>query len=75
MNGFCMALADSLHGVSGRTVTFILVFYDRLIGSINDFVFGKIEKMFGYLVKLGIGRLIGMVLIDEGCIITHEDLS
>lgn len=44
MNGFCMALADSVPGVSGGTVAFILGFYDRFIGSINDFVFGNMEK-------------------------------
>ena len=30
-HGFCMALADSVPGVSGGTVAFILVFYDRFI--------------------------------------------
>ena len=65
MNGFCMALADSVPGVSGVTVAFILGFYDRFIGSINDFVFGNMEKKktsFSYLVKLGIGWMTGMVL-------------
>ncbi len=65
MNGFCMALADSVPGVSGGTVAFILGFYDRFIGSINDFVFGKMEKKkkaFAYLVKLGVGWVTGMVL-------------
>lgn len=52
-------------GVSGGTVAFILGFYDRFIGSINDFVFGNMEKKkasFSYLVKLGIGWMTGMVL-------------
>lgn len=65
MNGFCMALADSVPGVSGGTVAFILGFYDRFIGSINDFVFGKMEKKkkaFAYLAKLGVGWVTGMVL-------------
>lgn len=65
MNGFYMALADSVPGVSGGTVAFILGFYDRFIGSINDFVFGNMEKKktsFSYLVKLGIGWMTGMVL-------------
>ena len=65
MNGFCMALADSVPGVSGGTVAFILGFYDRFIGSINGFVFGNMEKKktsFSYLVKLGIGWMTGMVL-------------
>ena len=29
INGFCMALADSVPGVSGGTVAFILGFYDK----------------------------------------------
>lgn len=64
-NGFCMALADSVPGVSGGTVAFIMGFYDKFIGSIHNFVFGKIsekKKAIGYLCKLGIGWGIGMVL-------------
>ena len=33
LNGFCMALADSVPGVSGGTVAFIMGFYDKFIGS------------------------------------------
>ena len=64
-NGFCMALADSVPGVSGGTVAFIMGFYDQFIGSINSFVFGKLEdkkKALRYLIKLGIGWIIGMLL-------------
>ena len=64
-HGFCMALADSVPGVSGGTVAFIMGFYDRFIGSINDLVFGKAEKRkaaFLYLIKLGVGWVIGMAL-------------
>lgn len=65
INGFCMALADSVPGVSGGTVAFILGFYDRFIGSIHGFLFGKLEEKktsARYLVKLGLGWAIGMVL-------------
>ncbi|MGI6117272.1 MAG: DUF368 domain-containing protein [Bilifractor sp.] len=64
-DGFSMALADSVPGVSGGTVAFILGFYDRFIGSINQLVFGrKEEKLHGlkYLLKLGIGWALGMGL-------------
>lgn len=44
INGFCMALADSVPGVSGGTVAFIMGFYDRFIGSIHDLVFGRREE-------------------------------
>lgn len=61
--GFCMALADSVPGVSGGTVAFIMGFYDRFIGSINDLAFqrGQARKeALLYLIKLGIGWIIGM---------------
>ena len=31
VNGFCMALADSVPGVSGGTVAFIMGFYENFI--------------------------------------------
>lgn len=34
-HGFCMALADSVPGVSGGTVAFILGFYDRFINAMT----------------------------------------
>lgn len=64
-HGFCMALADSVPGVSGGTVAFVMGFYDQFIGSINDVVFGKRkEKQQGlkYLIRLGLGWAIGMGL-------------
>lgn len=65
IGGFCMALADSVPGVSGGTVAFIMGFYDQFIGSIHDLAFGKIKEKksaFAYLMKLGIGWALGMVL-------------
>ncbi len=65
INGFCMALADSVPGVSGGTIAFIMGFYDSFIGSIHDFVFGTIKekrRSIRYLIKLGIGWVVGMVL-------------
>lgn len=64
INGFCMALADSVPGVSGGTVAFIMGFYDNLISSIDNLVFGKMEekkKALGYLIKLGVGWIAGMI--------------
>ena len=34
IRGFFMALADSVPGVSGGTIAFILGFYDEFIGSL-----------------------------------------
>ncbi len=44
VNGFCMALADSVPGVSGGTIAFIMGFYDQFIGSIHSLVFGSMKK-------------------------------
>lgn len=63
MNGFCMALADSVPGVSGGTVAFIMGFYDQFISSIHDLAFGKMKEKKSalmYLAKLGVGWIIGM---------------
>lgn len=65
INGFCMALADSVPGVSGGTVAFIMGFYDLFIGSVHDLVFGKWEEKRSalfYLAKLGAGWAVGMLL-------------
>ncbi len=64
-NGFCMALADSVPGVSGGTIAFIMGFYDNFIESINDMVFGcMIQKKVAikYLIRLGLGWVLGMVI-------------
>ena len=65
INGFCMALADSVPGVSGGTIALILGFYDKFIGSINQVFYGKKEeKKEGliYLIKLLLGWAVGMIL-------------
>ena len=64
INGFCMALADSVPGVSGGTIAFIMGFYDQFIGSIHNLAFRGMEekkRASFYLVKLGIGWIIGMI--------------
>ncbi len=65
IHGFCMALADSVPGVSGGTIAFIMGFYDNFIGSIHDLAFGKLDQKksaAAYLAKLGVGWVIGMGL-------------
>lgn len=60
-----MALADSVPGVSGGTIAFLLGFYDKFIGSLDAVVAGKKEeKIEGlkFLIKIGIGWVIGFVL-------------
>ena len=48
--GFCMALADSVPGVSGGTVAFIMGFYDSFIGSIDKLIFGNRRKRKAFLI-------------------------
>ena len=62
-NGFMMALADSVPGVSGGTIAFLLGFYDNFINAL-DSLLHKEKRIDGikYLFKLGIGWIIGMGL-------------
>lgn len=65
MNGFFMAMADSVPGVSGGTVAFIMGFYDRFISSVNNLVFGNSKQRLDgiiYLAKLGVGWVTGMII-------------
>ena len=64
IRGFCMALADSVPGVSGGTVAFLLGFYDKFISSIDDLISGNMQKKkeaLIFLIKLGIGWVIGFI--------------
>lgn len=61
-HGLCMACADSVPGVSGGTVAFLMGFYERFVGSINSLVFGKRHEKLPallYLMRLGIGWAVG----------------
>ena len=39
-----MALADSVHGVSGGTIAFLLGFYDKFIGSLDSLMSGNMQQ-------------------------------
>lgn len=63
--GFCMALADSVPGVSGGTIAFILGFYDKFINSLDSLFYGEWKEKkeaFWFLVKLGSGWIVGLCL-------------
>lgn len=65
IGGFLMALADSVPGVSGGSIAFILGFYDEFISSLDALVTGSKDekiKALKFLVKIGIGWAIGMIL-------------
>ena len=63
IRGFCMALADSVPGVSGGTVAFLLGFYDKFITSLDHLMSGTKEERIEaikFLIRIGIGWVIGM---------------
>ena len=67
IRGFFMALADSVPGVSGGTIAFLLGFYDNFINSLNALVSIKSsreekKKALIFLIKLGIGWIVGFLL-------------
>ena len=65
IRGFCMAMADSVPGVSGGTMAFLLGFYDEFINSLNELM-GKDnarrKQAFFFLFKLGVGWVAGFCL-------------
>ena len=67
LQGVAMSLADSVPGVSGGTIAFILGYYDRFIGAINDLFFAgkdkiKRKKAFFYLLKFMVGWILGFIV-------------
>ena len=65
IRGFCMALADSVPGVSGGTIAFILGFYDDFVNALNNLISSnKIDriKALKFLAKIGIGWIVGFIL-------------
>ena len=55
-HGFCMALADSVPGVSGGTIAFILGFYERFLDALHGLFRGTAatrKTSAVYLAKLG----------------------
>lgn len=66
-----MALADSVPGVSGGTIAYLLGYYEDFIGSLNAFITFKgekseriaaIKKSFFFLLRLGAGWIVGFIL-------------
>ena len=62
-HGFCMALADSVPGVSGGTIAFILGVYERFLDALHN-VFRRDRTLrrqaLSYLLRLGVGWVLGM---------------
>ena len=58
-HGLCMALADSVPGVSGGTVAFILGFYDRFINALHDlFVHYPSDVLAGAVLGVAVGLVV-----------------
>lgn len=58
LRGAAMAVADSVPGVSGGTIAFLLGFYERFIGSVHALLLGSFAEKkaaLPFLVKLGCG--------------------
>ena len=65
IGGFLMALADSVPGVSGGTIAFIMGFYDEFVSAVSNILKGTKEekkKALLFLVKMGLGWGCGMIL-------------
>ncbi len=63
LTGFLMAIADSMPGVSGGTIAYILQQYEQLFDNLNKLIRGDFNKQVSaYLVKLAIGWIIGFIL-------------
>lgn len=65
IRGLVMALADSVPGVSGGTIAFIMGFYDKFINALDGIFYGNRNtkiKSIKFLIKLGIGWVVGMIL-------------
>ncbi|MDE6208551.1 MAG: DUF368 domain-containing protein [Lachnospiraceae bacterium] len=65
IGGFLMALADSVPGVSGGTIAFLMGLYDDFITSLNNIVSKdkeKRKKAILFLIKLGSGWIVGMAM-------------
>ena len=64
IRGFCMALADSVPGVSGGTIAFLMGFYDKFINSLNNIMCKQRRKRKEaaiFLLKILCGWVIGFI--------------
>lgn len=64
IQGFCMAMADAVPGVSGGTIAFVMGFYDRFIESLDNIISGSREQKKSaliFILKLGTGWVVGFI--------------
>ncbi len=63
--GFFMGISDLIPGVSGGTIAFILGFYDELLASVSGFFSRDWKKHIGFLLPLGIGMVLTLLLFSR----------
>lgn len=64
IKGAAVGIADTIPGVSGGTIAFILKIYDRLLDAI-DINIKKLKKNLPFLIPLGIGVVLGIFLASK----------
>lgn len=63
LTGFLMAMADTMPGLSGGTICFIMGFYDQFLTSIKNLLHKETRtQAILFLVKMGVGWLVGLVV-------------
>ena len=65
IGGILMAFANSVPGVSGGTIAFLMGFFDDMVSSLNTFLSkdskeNRTKSLF-FLIRLGIGWIVGFV--------------
>lgn len=63
--GFCMAMADSVPGVSGGTIAYLMGFYNKFINSISDIISTdktRRKEAWSFLIRLAVGWVAGMAI-------------
>ncbi|WP_142827379.1 DUF368 domain-containing protein [Planococcus soli] len=63
--GVLIGISDLIPGVSGGTIAFILGIYDRLLEAISGFFSRDWKKHLGFLVPLGLGVVITLLLFSR----------
>lgn len=65
ISGAVIGVANIIPGVSGGTMAVILNIYDKLISSLSGFT-KNIKKNFIFLLPIGLGAVIGILLFAKG---------
>lgn len=64
IKGMVIGISNVIPGVSGGTMAVVLGIYDKLISAVNGF-FKNWKKHIGFLIQIGIGAGLGIVLFSN----------